>query len=114
MPPHLAQGAGQSLQDAACLMQSLTQYAGVNSAFAAYARHRSGAVAKISQKADISGKIMAFSGLAGKLRNAVIDLGDNHLIEEWLAEVWASDPDSTVRTPDAHAAGRARIAFITQ
>ena len=35
---------------------------------------------------------MAFSGLAGKLRNAVIDLGDNHLIEEWLAEVWATDP----------------------
>ncbi len=92
MPPHLAQGAGQSLQDAACLMQSLTQYADITSAFAAYARHRSGAVAKITQKADISGKIMAFSGLAGKLRNAVIDLGDNHLIEEWLAEVWASDP----------------------
>ncbi len=92
MPPHLAQGAGQSLQDAACLMQSLTQHTDVTSAFAAYARHRSGAVAKITQKADISGKIMAFSGLAGKLRNAAIDLGGNHLMQEWLAEVWAADP----------------------
>ncbi|MGB1961946.1 MAG: FAD-dependent monooxygenase [Candidatus Puniceispirillaceae bacterium] len=92
MPPHLAQGAGQSLQDAACLMQSLTQHADVSSAFAAYARHRSGAVAKIAQKADISGKIMAFSGLAGKLRNAALDLGGNHLMQDWLAEVWAADP----------------------
>ena len=92
MPPHLAQGAGQSLQDAACLMPSLPQYADVNSAFAAYARHRSGAVAKISQKADISGKIMALSGLAGKLRNAALDLGGNHLMRDWLAEVWAADP----------------------
>ena len=92
MPPHLAQGAGQSLQDAACLMQSLTQHADVSNAFAAYARHRSRAVAKIAQKADISGKIMAFSGLAGKLRNAALDLGGNHLMQDWLAEVWAADP----------------------
>ena len=92
MPPHLAQGAGQSLQDAACLKQSLAQHADVGDAFAAYARHRSGAVAKIAQKAEISGKIMAFSGIAGKLRNAALDLGGYRLMQDWLAEVWAADP----------------------
>ena len=92
MPPHLAQGAGQSLQDAACLMQSLVQNANVGNAFAAYARHRSGAVAKIARKAEVSGKIMAFSGVAGKLRNALIDLGGSHLMQSWLKEVWAADP----------------------
>jgi hypothetical protein len=35
---------------------------------------------------------MAFSGLAGKLRNAALDLGGNHLMQDWLAEVWAADP----------------------
>jgi salicylate hydroxylase len=92
MPPHLAQGAGQSLQDAACLMQSLAEHTDVSKAFAAYARHRSGMVAKIAQKAEISGKIMAFSGFAGKLRNAALDLGGNHLMQNWLADVWAADP----------------------
>ena len=92
MPPHLAQGAGQSLQDAACLMQSLAEHTDVSKAFAAYARHRSGMVAKIAQKAEISGKIMAFSGFAGRLRNAALDLGGNHLMQNWLADVWAADP----------------------
>lgn len=92
MPPHLAQGAGQSLQDAACLMQSLAEHTDVSKAFAAYARHRSGMVAKIAQKAEISGKIMAFSGFAGKLRNAALDLGGNHLMQNWLADIWAADP----------------------
>jgi hypothetical protein len=49
-------------------------------------------VAKIAQKAEISGKIMAFSGFAGKLRNAALDLGGNHLMQNWLADVWAADP----------------------
>ena len=92
MPPHLAQGAGQSLQDAACLMQSLAQNVYVRDAFTAYARHRSGVVAKIAQKAEISGKIMAFSGIAGKMRNIALDLGGNQLLQDWLTEVWAIDP----------------------
>lgn len=92
MPPHLAQGAGQSLQDAACLMQSLVQNTAVGNAFAAYARHRSGAVTKIAHKAEASGKIMAFSGMAAKLRNVALDLGGSHLMQSWLAEVWAADP----------------------
>ena len=74
-------------------MQSLAQNVYVRDAFTAYARHRSGVVAKIAQKAEISGKIMAFSGIAGKMRNIALDLGGNQLLQDWLTEVWAIDPE---------------------
>ena len=57
---------------------------------------------------------MAFSGLAGNLRNAALDLGGNRLMRDWLAEVWAADPDSAVRTPYAHNPGRADLTLINQ
>jgi salicylate hydroxylase len=91
MPPHLAQGAGQSLQDAASLMAALDQHDDIDIAFAHYARHRAGAVAKIAQKAETSGNIMGFSGLAGRLRNIALDLGGEPLLKSWLTEVWAAD-----------------------
>lgn len=92
MPPHLAQGAGQSLQDAACLMQALAGHKHLDDAFAHYVRTRAGAVAKITQKASISGDIMGLSGIAGRVRNLVLDVGGHKLIESWLTDVWAADP----------------------
>ena len=65
MPPHLAQGAGQGLVDAACLGRWLHQpsnQSGIQSAFAGYARRRC-CVGRIVQKADVSGRV----GLSGQL-----------------------------------------------
>ena len=92
MPPHLAQGAGQGLQDAASLSRHLTAANDIETAFALYARERAGEVSRIVQKADISGKIMGLSGPAAQLRDVALSLGGPRLMQSWLAEVWAADP----------------------
>ena len=92
MPPHLAQGAGQSLQDAASLLHHLHS-SSLGTGLSAYARERSGVVARIAQKAEISGVVMGLNGTAARLRNMVLDLGGNSLMRGWLSEVWAGDPD---------------------
>ena len=91
MPPHLAQGAGQSLADAASLLQWLDGANNIDAAFAGYARERAGAVSRIAQKADISGRIMALSGPAARLRDLALNMGGPRLMQSWLAEVWAAD-----------------------
>ena len=92
MPPHLAQGAGQGLQDAACLQRCLGAQDDINAAFADYARTRAGEVARIVRKADISGRIMGLSGPAAQVRDMALNLGGPRLMQSWLAEVWAADP----------------------
>ena len=95
MPPHLAQGAGQGLVDAACLRRWLGQHDSqqhdLDSAFAGYARERAAAVARIVQKADVSGRVMGLSGPAARLRDTVLNIGGPRLMQSWLAEVWAAD-----------------------
>ena len=92
MPPHLAQGAGQGLQDAASLLAWLDGTDNIDTAFAGYARERATDVSRIVQKADISGRIMAMSGPAARLRDLALSLGGPRLMQSWLAEVWAADP----------------------
>jgi salicylate hydroxylase len=92
MPPHLAQGAGQGLQDAASLLAWLEKADDIDTAFAGYARERAADVSRIVQKADVSGRIMAMSGPAARLRDLALNLGGPRLMQSWLAEVWAADP----------------------
>ena len=102
MPPHLAQGAGQALQDAASLQQALTAAASIDDALASYARQRTSAVAAVVRKADISGRIMALGGARGRLRNFMISLAGPSFLQSWLADVWAGgssmDERATNRT----------------
>jgi salicylate hydroxylase len=102
MPPHLAQGAGQTLQDAACLYNCLLEAEDTKAAFASYARQRTTAVAPIARKAELSGAIMRLSGPAARLRNIVLDVGGNSLMQSWLADVWAADPDLKTATQPSH------------
>jgi salicylate hydroxylase len=92
MPPHLAQGAGQGLQDAASLLAWLEKADDIDTAFSGYARERAADVSRIVQKADVSGRIMAMSGPAARLRDLALNLGGPRLMQSWLAEVWAADP----------------------
>ncbi len=92
MPPHLAQGAGQALQDAAILQFALTHSTNTEDALALYARNRTTAVSKVVRKADISGKVMAFGGTKGRMRNIMISLAGPGFLKSWLADVWAGDP----------------------
>lgn len=93
MPPHLAQGAGQTLQDAAVLYKWLKEASDITVAFAGYARERALTVAPIARKAELSGAIMRMSGPMARLRNIVLDIGGNSLMQSWLSEVWGTDPD---------------------
>ncbi|WP_438996682.1 FAD-dependent oxidoreductase [Candidatus Puniceispirillum sp.] len=102
MPPHLAQGAGQTLQDAACLYECLCETDDIKSAFASYARQRSISVAPIARKAELSGAIMRLSGPVARLRNMVLDVGGSSLMQSWLADVWAADPALRTATPPSH------------
>ena len=92
MPPHLAQGAGQALQDAASLQRAFTAAASIDDALASYARQRASAVSAVVHKADISGRIMALGGARGRLRNFMIGLAGPNFLQSWLADVWAGDP----------------------
>ena len=92
MPPHLAQGAGQALQDAASLQYALCHSSDIDNALAIYARNRTMAVSAVVRKADISGKVMAFGGASGRLRNMLISLAGPGFLQSWLADVWAGDP----------------------
>ena len=92
MPPHLAQGAGQALQDAASLQRALTATASIDDALASYARQRTSAVSAVVLKADVSGKIMALGGARGRLRNIMIGFAGPSFLQSWLADVWAGDP----------------------
>jgi hypothetical protein len=45
---------------------------------------------------------MRLSGPAARLRNIVLDVGGNSLIQSWLADVWAADPDLKTATQPSH------------
>ena len=89
IPPNLAQGAGQSLVDAACLLRWLADD-NLDSALSGYARERSKAVGVIFKKATVSSKIMALDGTGATARSTLIGLGGATMLNAWLAEVWAA------------------------
>ncbi len=88
IPPNLAQGAGQSLVDAASLLRWMTDD-NLDSALSGYARERSKAVGVIFKKA-VSSKIMALDGTSATARSTLIGLGGAPMLNAWLAEVWAA------------------------
>ncbi|MDC0650346.1 FAD-dependent monooxygenase [Candidatus Puniceispirillum sp.] len=89
IPPNLAQGAGQSLADAASLLRWMADD-DLNSALSGYARERSKAVGVIFKKAAVSSKIMALDGTSATARSTLIGLGGAPMLNAWLAEVWAA------------------------
>ena len=89
IPPNLAQGAGQSLVDAASLLRWMADD-NLDSALSGYARERSKAVGVIFKKASVSSKIMALDGTSATARSTLIGLGGAPMLNAWLAEVWAA------------------------
>lgn len=87
MPPHLAQGAGQSFEDIADLQSRLTEE-GLSHALRSMAVSRAGALKSISGKAGLTGQMMRLSGLPGQLRDSLLGLTGTQLVENWLADVW--------------------------
>ena len=89
MPPNLAQGAGQSLVDAACLQNCLSEPGlDAEAALSAYARTRSATTGRIMAKARTSSEIMALARGGAVIRNMAFGIGGATLLTSWLAEVW--------------------------
>ncbi|MDB2498826.1 FAD-dependent monooxygenase [Alphaproteobacteria bacterium] len=89
IPPNLAQGAGQSLVDAASLLRWMADD-DLDSALSGYARERSKAVGVIFKKAAVSSKIMALGGTSATARSTLIGFGGAPMLNAWLAKVWAA------------------------
>ena len=90
MPPHLAQGAGQTLEDAASLHLALLQTDDLRQAASQWAVQRARTLSPIIDKAEATGRLMRLSGPMAKLRNAAIEMGGGRLVESWLSQVWHS------------------------
>ncbi len=90
MPPNLAQGAGQSLEDATVLMQWLQAENIIDASLSGYARDRAAKAGNVFKKAQTSSKIMALGAPFSNLRNAALGFGGSDLLNSWLAEVWTA------------------------
>ena len=90
MPPHLAQGAGQTFIDMACLKSELADKP-LAEALSRMAAIRSGQVAGIIRKAATSGQVMRLGGAAGRARNIFIDLAGPRFLKTWMKEVWETE-----------------------
>ena len=97
MPPHLAQGAGQTLEDSVSLSKAMAQVTAQKcdavTALSEWAIERARTVAPIVKRAEQTGKIMRLSGPLARLRNMAIDIGGQHFIETWLQQVWQPELD---------------------
>ena len=89
MPPHLAQGAGQSFEDIAMLDRMLSIHP-LDIALNEMAAQRSRIAARIAHKAGVTGKVMRLGGMAGRLRDSVLDIAGRQLLQEWMADVWTA------------------------
>lgn len=90
MPPHLAQGAGQTFVDGACLKAQLAQHP-LSDALSQMAAIRAPQMQTITQKASASGRVMRLSGPASKARNIFIDLAGPRFMNAWLTDVWQAE-----------------------
>ena len=105
MPPHLAQGAGQSFDDVACLKQALEAELSLNSggaggrlpalgsALSKMATLRARMTGPVTRKAGITGALMRAGHLPGKVRNLLLDAGGEMILNSWMDDVWSSSSD---------------------
>ena len=92
MPPHLAQGAGQSLVDAASLKTALTSHPDqdLSKTFTTWGASRLRAVNLVQEKADRAGRIFALDGPLTHLRNFGLSTLGGIAMERELDRIWQS------------------------
>lgn len=91
MPPHLAQGAGQSLIDGASLMQVFSGTSpddDLAPIFTTWTAARVRAVKKVTASANRAGTIFAMSGPMAKLRNLSLGHMGGVMLERQLDQLW--------------------------
>ena len=100
MPPHLAQGAAQGLQDAAILKQWLARSGQTVSAMSGIAAldaiisqwhaSRMKMIRRMVSRAGLAGRIFGLDGTAARLRNIGLGLAGEVLLGRQIEALWAS------------------------
>ena len=91
MPPHLAQGAGQSFMDVECIETELGKGNSVSDALKNMIKLRMSEAYSITRKSQISGSIFRMNGPLAILRNQIIGIAGKKIINEFLHDLWISD-----------------------
>ena len=90
MPPHLAQGAGQSLIDASLMKTMLAEASDLNAIITPWCVQRIKATKMVMEKADRAGKIFALDGPLTHLRNIGLATFGGPAMARELDRIWQS------------------------
>ena len=91
MPPHLAQGAGQALVDAASLMSMGAGGDDLETTIPLWAAMRMRKIRHILDLANAAGRVFAPPRGLGRLRNAALGIGGMHVLPPILDRLWSED-----------------------
>ena len=91
MPPHLAQGAGQALVDAASLMSMGAGGDDFETTIPLWAAMRMRKIRHILDLANTAGRVFAPPRGLGRLRNAALGIGGMHVLPPILDRLWSED-----------------------
>ena len=90
MPPHLAQGAGQSFMDVACIERELANGNSVSDTLNNMIKLRMPEAHSVARKSQLSGIVFRMSGPPANMRNQIIGIAGRKIINEFLNELWLS------------------------
>ena len=92
MPPHLAQGAGQSLVDAGSFLEALSgsKQTDLQPLFTAWSATRARAIRDVSRNAEKAGRIFAMGEPAARLRNLGLSFVGDVVLGRLLDRIWAA------------------------
>jgi len=89
MPPHLAQGIGQTLMDVDMLAQCL-QHEPISIALSQMVRARMADIQMVARRAAQAGAALRFSGQPARLRDLMVGTS-GAVLESWLEQIWTAD-----------------------
>lgn len=87
MPPHLAQGFGQSLMDIAALAEALAEE-DLPRALSRMAAERAPAAARIARRAETAGEVMRLGQPAASWRDKLLGMTGGAVLDSFLGDVW--------------------------
>ena len=88
MPPHLAQGAGQSFMDVASIENGLRKGLSLSESICDMITIRMPEAHSVSRKSQISGNIFRMNGPFSDLRNQLISIAGQKIISDFLQDLW--------------------------
>ena len=92
MPPHLAQGAGQSLVDADGFLEALSNHKGkdLQPLVTAWSATRARATRDVARNAEKAGRIFAMGGPAANIRNLGLSVFGDVVLGRLLDRIWSA------------------------